>query len=163
MLLITPTNDTVSIDYNTSGSIEYIVWDNIYEEGDIDQISIPDPDTGDYRVFVIPDSAATDTSTYSLYSSYNDHIVVLASNEIIYDALDTGFVVYFGVLCSNIDSSGAVNVADLTYLVDYLFFDCPPPPVIEAANVVGQGGINVADLTYLVNYLFFEGPEPICD
>ena len=65
-------------------------------------------------------------------------------------------------ICGDVDGSGAVNVADLTYLVDYLFFGGPPPPVMEAANVDGEGGVNVADLTYLVDYLFFEGPEPIC-
>ena len=64
--------------------------------------------------------------------------------------------------CGDVDASGAVNVADLTYLVDYLFFEGSPPPVMEAANVDGEGGINVADLTYLVDYLFFGGPDPIC-
>ena len=66
-------------------------------------------------------------------------------------------------LCGDVDGSGGIpNVVDLTYLVDYLFFDGSPPPVLEAANVDGKGGINVVDLTYLVDYLFFEGPAPIC-
>lgn len=66
-------------------------------------------------------------------------------------------------ICGDIDGSGAQpNVADLTYLVDYLFFGGPEPPVMEAANVDGEGGINVSDLTYLVEYLFLNGPEPIC-
>jgi len=54
------------------------------------------------------------------------------------------------------------NVADLTYFVDWLFFGCPHPPVMEAANVDGTGGINVADLVYLVSYLFYGGPPPAC-
>ena len=66
-------------------------------------------------------------------------------------------------LCGDADGDGAgPNVVDLIYLVDYLFFDGPPPPVLEAANVDGQGGVNVADLIYLVDYLFFDGPAPIC-
>jgi hypothetical protein len=60
----------------------------------------------------------------------------------------------------NADGDGGINVVDLTYLVDYLFFEGPSPPCPEEGNVDADGGINVADLTYLVEYLFFEGPAP---
>lgn len=60
----------------------------------------------------------------------------------------------------NVDGDGGINVADLTYLVDHLFFEGPPPPCPEEGNVDADGGINVADLTYLVDYLFFGGPAP---
>jgi hypothetical protein len=54
-------------------------------------------------------------------------------------------------------------VADLTYLVDYLFRNGPAPPEPQAVDVDGSGGgPNVADLTYLVDYLFRNGPNPIC-
>lgn len=66
-------------------------------------------------------------------------------------------------ICGDIDADGSgPNVADLTYLVDYLFRGGPPPPVMDAANVDGDNGINVADLTFLVDYLFRGGPEPVC-
>jgi hypothetical protein len=52
------------------------------------------------------------------------------------------------------------NVADLTYLVYYLFRGGPAPPVMEAADMDGVSGVNVADLTYLVDYLFRGGPPP---
>ena len=58
------------------------------------------------------------------------------------------------------DPGDAINVADLTYLVDYQFFDGPPPPCFEEGDVDGSGAINVADLTYLVDFLFFSGPAP---
>ncbi|MBU8934071.1 MAG: hypothetical protein KOO62_08680 [candidate division Zixibacteria bacterium] len=61
-------------------------------------------------------------------------------------------------------TGGAINVADLTYLVAYLFIGGLEPPCIIEGNVDGIGGtggpINVADLTYLVAYLFIGGPEP---
>jgi hypothetical protein len=63
---------------------------------------------------------------------------------------------------------GPIDVADLTYMVDYLFGSPSGPisPCPEHANVdaiVGPGGpIDVADLTYLVDYLFGSpsGPPP---
>ena len=59
---------------------------------------------------------------------------------------------------------GPIDVADLTYLVAYLFQGGPAPPCIDEGNadgVIGPGGpIDVADLTYLVAYLFQNGPAP---
>jgi len=74
------------------------------------------------------------------------------------------FVIGPSYICGDVDGNGVgPNVADLTYLVDYIFFGGSPPPVAEAANVDGEGGINVADVTYLVEYLFFDGPELNCN
>lgn len=58
------------------------------------------------------------------------------------------------------DYDMGLNVADVTGLVDFLFFGGPPPPCPEEGDVDGSGAINVADLTYLVDYLFFSGPAP---
>ncbi len=59
---------------------------------------------------------------------------------------------------------GDIDVADLTYLVAYLFTGGPAPACTDEGNVdgiVGIGGpIDVADLTYLVAYLFIGGPPP---
>ncbi|MBU8933312.1 MAG: peptidoglycan DD-metalloendopeptidase family protein [candidate division Zixibacteria bacterium] len=73
--------------------------------------------------------------------------------------------------CGNIDnetgSGGPVDIADLTYLVNYLFIAGSEPPIQAAANVdgiIGSGGpIDIADLTYFVAYLFLGGPESVCD
>jgi hypothetical protein len=59
------------------------------------------------------------------------------------------------------DIGDNTNVADLTYLVDFLFRGGPAPPCLDEADVDGGGGSpNVADLTYLVDYLFRGGPPP---
>jgi len=74
------------------------------------------------------------------------------------------YVDYIVVYCcqarGNVDGEGGVNVADLTYLVDYIFFGGDTPPCPEEGNVDASGGLNVADLTYLVDYMFFSGPAP---
>jgi len=54
------------------------------------------------------------------------------------------------------------NIADLVYLVAYLFSGGDPPPVMDAANVNNSGEVNIADLVYLVAYLFTGGPDPDC-
>ncbi|MBU8932598.1 MAG: immune inhibitor A [candidate division Zixibacteria bacterium] len=54
-----------------------------------------------------------------------------------------------------------VNIADLTYLVAYLFTGGPPPLCLEEGDIDGNGEINIADLTYLVSYLFTGGTDPV--
>ncbi|MFQ6008471.1 MAG: thrombospondin type 3 repeat-containing protein, partial [Candidatus Zixiibacteriota bacterium] len=64
----------------------------------------------------------------------------------------------------NVNGVTGVNVADVTYLVYYLFRSGDLPPCPEEGNVDNVGEINVADVTYLVNYLFRDGdPPPPCD
>lgn len=61
----------------------------------------------------------------------------------------------------NGDGNGP-NLTDVTYLVNYLFLEGPPPPIPASANVDGEGGINLTDVTILVNALFAGGPPPVC-
>jgi len=66
-------------------------------------------------------------------------------------------------ICGDIDGDGSEpNIADLVYLVDYMFAGGPPPPVLDAADVDGLDEINIADLVYMVDYMFNGGPEPVC-
>jgi len=64
-------------------------------------------------------------------------------------------------LRGDVDGSESINVADLTYLVDYLFKGGPPPSCLADGDNDGSGIVNVADLTYLVDYLFKDGPDPV--
>ncbi len=63
-----------------------------------------------------------------------------------------------------VGAGGPIDVADLSYLVDYLFRAGTIPPCPEQGNIdgiVGAGGpIDVADLSYLVDFLFRSGPPP---
>ena len=92
---------------------------------------------------------------------------VFRFNVCVADELETDCCyVYFHVtdaccqVRGNADGQSGINVADLSYLVAYLFDDGLAPPCYEEGNADGEGGINVADLTYLVDYLFFDGPAP---
>ena len=102
---------------------------------------------------------------------------VLVSGEATYDGYSTiPIAIQFGSIscCSNrgnvdgiVGASGPVDVADLSYLVAFLFAGGPNPPCMEEGNVDGVEGpsglIDINDLTYLVSYLFSGGaPPPNC-
>lgn len=63
------------------------------------------------------------------------------------------------------DVNGSIDfpdIADLVYLVDFMFNDGNPPPMPESADVDGSGLIDIADLVYMVDYMFNGGPELSC-
>ncbi len=59
---------------------------------------------------------------------------------------------------------GPIDVADLTFLIDYLFRGGDPPPCEDEGNIDAIvsviGPIDVADLTFLVDFLFRGGLAP---
>jgi arylsulfotransferase ASST len=70
----------------------------------------------------------------------------------------------YGFICGDADNNNeGPNVADLVYLVDYLFKGGTAPEILESSSVDGEPGILVSDLTYMVDFLFKGGDAPVCD
>jgi len=59
------------------------------------------------------------------------------------------------------DYSGAVNILDATYLINYLYKDGPEPPIVNQGDPDASCAINILDVTYLINYLYKDGPAPL--
>ena len=61
------------------------------------------------------------------------------------------------------DPLETVDIADLVYLVDYMFStpSGPEPPCAAEADVNADTAQDVADLVYLVDYMFNFGPSPL--
>jgi hypothetical protein len=57
------------------------------------------------------------------------------------------------------NGDGVVNVADVFYLINFLFAGGPVPK--GRANVDGVSGITVSDVFYLINFLFAGGQPPV--
>ena len=67
------------------------------------------------------------------------------------------------LLCGDANGDGSVNIADVVYIITYLFLGGPPPyfglPFCPA-DANGDGVVNVGDAVYIVAYLFLGGPPP---
>ncbi|MFQ5454518.1 MAG: hypothetical protein ACE5D6_10080, partial [Candidatus Zixiibacteriota bacterium] len=89
---------------------------------------------------------------------------------IIVQYVDTNLVniedgIFTAGLCGDFDGNGTVlDIADLVYLVEYMFGNPPGPEpvVLSAVDVDGSGEVNIADLVYIVDYMFNFGPPPGC-
>ncbi len=55
------------------------------------------------------------------------------------------------------------DIADLIYMVTFMFQNGPPPPCMLAADINGDGlpEPDIADLIYLVTSMFQDGPPPV--
>lgn len=65
-------------------------------------------------------------------------------------------------LLGDLDGSGQIDIADLTFLVAYLFQDGPAPDPLGRGNTDCIGSIDIADLTRMVDYLFISGELLTC-
>jgi len=120
--------------------------------------------------FTVPGSAAPGDMAQILLGGYGAQVPEFTGNLAQYTARTVaGEVAIPGGSCCvgkrgnvSYDTSDAVNVVDLTCLVEYLFNSGPAPLCVEEANVNADAAeaINVVDLTYLVDYLFGDGAAP---
>jgi hypothetical protein len=63
-------------------------------------------------------------------------------------------------LRGDVNGDNRVNIADISYLIDYVFRQGQAPVVTEAADANNDRLVNVSDAIYLVNYIFRFGPPP---
>jgi parallel beta-helix repeat protein len=71
-----------------------------------------------------------------------------------------------GSICGDVNDDSEVTIADVVYLINYMFHNGPSPqcpePYVSCADVNGDGEVTIADGVYLINYLFRNGPPPLC-
>jgi hypothetical protein len=60
-----------------------------------------------------------------------------------------------------VNESGAINSADIIFLVNHVFKAGPQPACSGiSGDVECSGSITAADIIYLVNFVFKAGPAP---
>lgn len=66
------------------------------------------------------------------------------------------------IVCGDADGSGVVELADVTYLINFLYSGGPSPDPRQAGDQNCDGIINISDCTYLIAYIFDLGGEKPC-
>jgi len=97
---------------------------------------------------------ASDTGLYKINLILSAGSVADTNSFLIYH--------YDNKSCGDMDHDGAVDIADLTWLINYLFINFFPPPLpLASGNVDCTGNVDIADLTVLIDHLFINFP-PLC-
>jgi len=55
---------------------------------------------------------------------------------------------------------GSIDVADVIYLINYLYIHGPSPDPLLTGDLNCDGTSDIGDVIYLINYLFKQGPSP---
>jgi hypothetical protein len=67
-----------------------------------------------------------------------------------------------GFVCGDANNDATCNILDITYMIEYLYLEGPPPEPMQMADVNSDGAANILDITYLIEYLYLDGPAPDC-
>jgi len=67
-----------------------------------------------------------------------------------------------GYVAGDANNDETVNVADVVYIINYIFKGGPPPEPLAAGDPNCDASIDLADAVYLINYIFRSGPPPGC-
>jgi hypothetical protein len=78
------------------------------------------------------------------------------------DESDSVFTLTYGFVFGDANGDGVINIADVVYLINYLFIHGPAPVPLAAGDANCDGVVSSADIVYLINYLFVGGPAPGC-
>jgi hypothetical protein len=65
-------------------------------------------------------------------------------------------------LRGDVNGDWVINIADVVFLMNYLFVGGTPPDPLWVGDVNCDEIINIADVVYLINYLFAGGLPPSC-
>ncbi len=72
------------------------------------------------------------------------------------------FVLAVPSICGDANGNGAVNILDVSFIINYLYKHGPAPNPLQSADVNHSGGVNILDVSYLINYLYKQGPALNC-
>jgi hypothetical protein len=99
---------------------------------------------------------------YTQSGTYN--VTFKASDKELVDSETVVVTVYeaAGYIYGDANGDGTVNVADVVYLVSYLFKSGPAPDPLSSGDANCDGKVTVSDVVYIINYLFKGGPKPAC-
>jgi len=71
-------------------------------------------------------------------------------------------VVEISFMCGDANGDSLIDIADVVFLINYLFRGDSAPFPYVAGDVTCDGLIDVTDVVFLINYLYKEGPTPDC-
>ncbi len=68
---------------------------------------------------------------------------------------------YCGHTAGDLNLDGQIDIADLVFMVEFMFADGPAPEVLLTADINADGAVDISDLVAFVDYMFNGGEPPM--
>lgn len=110
-------------------------------------------------VLCVPDSSLPDTLTYiNVYATLAQADTLVREKK----TLPGRLFIFGNIKYGDANADNKITVADVVYLISFLFKGGPPPSPRIKGDANGDGKVTVSDVVYLISYLFKGGPTPHC-
>ncbi|PKK82692.1 MAG: hypothetical protein CVT49_12495 [candidate division Zixibacteria bacterium HGW-Zixibacteria-1] len=109
---------------------------------------------------ILPLMAAPDFDQDAIPDDFDNCPDVVNTNQNDWDSDGIGNACEF--LCGDADYSRSVNILDVTFIINFLYRDGPPPIIDGIADVNDNGATNILDIVYLIAYFYKGGPDTNC-
>ncbi|OGC79770.1 MAG: hypothetical protein A2145_05740 [candidate division Zixibacteria bacterium RBG_16_40_9] len=167
LVITDPKQDSLGVGFNTV--LEYSEYDttqDVNSDGKNDDVvTILSPYLGDYNIRVLP----TDTGDFTLQYLLNGNSPTFLARDVRIVNIDTTYSYQLKILETlrgDPNRDGKQNLADLIFLVNFVFKGGPEPYPYSLGNIncdFTSGGvdvINIADIIAMVNFVFKGGKAP---
>jgi PKD repeat protein len=112
--------------------------------------------------FTIPASATPDQTALILMDGYLSFDPIFYNPAVNYNPIPMPGTVSLPFTCGDASGDQAINLLDITFLINYLYKGGPAPVPLLAGDPNGDFSVNILDVTCLINFLYKGGPAPLC-
>ncbi len=89
-------------------------------------------------------------------------VTVFSVGSLSYFAFSENINISIEYLCGDVNGDDLTNILDVTFLINFLYFDGPEPQPYEAGDINSNGVINILDVTHIIAYIYRDGSAPVC-
>ena len=142
---VSPGANTVNITVQTSGGLPVPVYGALvclYKEGEVFETGYTDA-SGQLTLYPSPITLGQIDVTVTAHN----FLPFVGSMEV-------------GSKIGDVTGDGEITIADVVFLINYLYKDGPAPDPLELGDVNCDDVIDIGDVVYLIDYLYQGGPPP---
>ena len=157
-LSVVQEDDEYLFDLSNRNASDHTIISKLRDDGAIRMVSFSigvKPYSGNKGALVVINLTASDDFTApAIVEIKNSRIVTTEGVEFILE----GDSCEVSIICAqpvkgDTDGDGIVNIADVTYIIDYLLSGCQSSFHSQNADLDGDGVVNIGDVTALIDYL----------